>query len=46
MLTGLCLLLPTSNSTPDAWYYAACVRHGHELLLPYHLLYNAQLQGN
>jgi len=41
LLTGLCLLLPTRNSTPDAWYYAACVRHGHELLLPHHLLYNA-----
>lgn len=41
LLTGLCLLLPTSNSTPDAWYYAACVRHGHELLQPHHLLYNA-----
>ncbi|RYU80770.1 hypothetical protein [Hymenobacter persicinus] len=36
----LCLLLPTRNSTLDAWYYAACVRHGHELLLPHHLLYN------
>ena len=39
-LTLLCLLLPTQNSTPDAWYYAACVRHGHELLLPHHLLHN------
>ena len=39
-LTLLCLLLPTQNSTADAWYYAACVRHGHELLLPHHLLYN------
>ncbi|UOQ73935.1 hypothetical protein [Hymenobacter cellulosilyticus] len=41
LLTGLCLWLGTSNSTLDAWYYAACVRHGHELLLPHHLLYNA-----
>jgi hypothetical protein len=40
LLTALALLLPTRNSTPDAWYYAACVRHGHELLLPHHLLYN------
>ncbi|MBC6697500.1 hypothetical protein [Hymenobacter sp. BT190] len=40
LLTLLALLLPTRNSTPDAWYYAACVRHGHELLLPHHLLYN------
>ncbi|TGE21145.1 hypothetical protein [Hymenobacter metallicola] len=40
-LTLLCLLLPTQNSTLDAWYYAACVRYGHELLLPHHLLYNA-----
>ncbi|MCC3157905.1 hypothetical protein LJ737_11700 [Hymenobacter sp. 15J16-1T3B] len=35
------LLLPTRNSTADAWYYAACVRYGHDLLLPHHLLYNA-----
>lgn len=41
LLTALCLLLPTHNSTLDAWYYAACVRHGHDLLLPHHLLYNA-----
>ncbi|HEX8426729.1 hypothetical protein [Hymenobacter sp.] len=41
VLTGLCLLLPTRNSTVDAWYYAACVRHGHELFQPHHLLYNA-----
>ena len=41
LLTAFCLLLPTQNSTLDAWYYAACVRHGHELLLPHHLLYNA-----
>jgi hypothetical protein len=41
VLTLLCLLLPTRNSTPDAWYYAACVRYGHDLLLPHHLLYNA-----
>lgn len=40
-LTLLVLLLPTRNSTADAWYYAACVRHGHELLLPHHLLHNA-----
>lgn len=40
LLTALALLLPTHNSTTDAWYYAACVRHGHELLLPHHLLYN------
>lgn len=41
LLTGLCLLLPTRNSTLDAWYYAACVRHEHELFQPHHLLYNA-----
>ncbi|UOG75581.1 hypothetical protein MTX78_03070 [Hymenobacter tibetensis] len=40
VLTALCLLLPTHNSTLDAWYYAACVRHSHELLLPHHLLHN------
>ncbi|WP_133257257.1 hypothetical protein [Hymenobacter edaphi] len=41
VLTLLCLLLPTRNSTADAWYYAACVRYGHDLLLPHHLLHNA-----
>lgn len=41
LLTLLTLLLPTRNSTADAWYYAACVRHGHDLLLPHHLLHNA-----
>ncbi|PJJ47778.1 hypothetical protein CLV45_4916 [Hymenobacter chitinivorans DSM 11115] len=40
LLTLVYLLLPTQNSTLDAWYYAACVRHGHELLLAHHLLYN------
>lgn len=40
VLTLLVLLLPTRNSTADAWYYAACVRHGHDLLLPHHLLHN------
>lgn len=39
-LTALVLALPTRNSTLDAWYYAACVRWGHDLLLPHHLLYN------
>ena len=39
-LTLIYLLLPTHNSSLDAWYYAACVRHGHELLLAHHLLYN------
>jgi hypothetical protein len=39
-LTLLALLLPTANSTLDAWYYAACVRWRHDLLLPHHLLYN------
>jgi hypothetical protein len=39
-LTLLYLLLPTRNSTLDAWYYAACVRYAHELPLPHHLLYN------
>jgi len=40
-LTALYVALPTRNSTLDAWYYAACVRWSHELLLPHHLLYNA-----
>ncbi len=39
-LTALALLLPTANPTLDAWYYAACVRWRHDLLLPHHLLYN------
>src|SRR5690349_13241780 len=37
----LYLLFPTANSTLDAWYYAACVKHGKDLFLPHHLLYNA-----
>lgn len=52
-LTALALLLPTANPTLDAWYYAACVRWRHDLLLPHHLLYNplgvvwvAALPGN
>ena len=37
----LYLLFPTSNSSVDAYYYAASVRHNGELFLPHHLLYNA-----
>ncbi len=37
LLTLLCLVLPTRNSTVDAWAYAAQVRYGHDLLLPHHL---------
>ena len=40
-LTALALTLPTANPTLDAWYYAACVRWRHDLLLPHHLLYNS-----
>lgn len=35
------LFYPAANSTIDAWYYAAAIRHGHALFLPHHLLYNA-----
>ncbi|MBX7243527.1 MAG: hypothetical protein K1X92_17440 [Bacteroidia bacterium] len=35
------LFFPVVNSTIDAWYYAAAIRHGHALFLPHHLLYNA-----
>jgi len=38
--TFLYLLLPTQSSTIDAWGYAACIRHGENLFLPHHLLYN------
>jgi hypothetical protein len=37
----LYLLLPTQNSTVDAYYYAASVKFGRDLFLPHHLLYNA-----
>lgn len=39
----LCLLyflLPTANANIDSWYYAACVKHGQQLLNPHHLFYN------
>lgn len=41
LLTAICLALPTSNATGDAWYYAACARWGQELWQPHHLVYNA-----
>jgi hypothetical protein len=34
------LLFPTTNSTNDAYAYAAYVRYGSGLLEPFHLLYN------
>ncbi len=34
------VLFPTSNSTVDAYDYAACVIYGEDLFLPHHLLYN------
>lgn len=34
------ILLPNQNQQIDSWYYAACVKHHHELLNSHHLLYN------
>lgn len=34
------LLFPTQNANIDSWYYAACVKHNHELINSHHLLYN------
>ncbi|MBT5530068.1 MAG: hypothetical protein HOK35_12985 [Cytophagia bacterium] len=39
------LLFPSANPTTDSWYYAACVKHGQDLFLPHHLLYNALNYG-
>ena len=39
-LTFLYLLLPTNNSTIDAYNYAANVKWNHDLFFPHHLLYN------
>lgn len=36
----LYLLFPTSNSTNDAYAYAAYIKYGHTLAEPFHLLYN------
>ena len=30
----------TNNAGIDSWYYAACVKHKHELINSHHLLYN------
>lgn len=30
----------TQNANIDSWYYAACVKHGEELINSHHLLYN------
>lgn len=35
------ILCATSNANIDSWYYAACVKHGYELLNSHHLFYNA-----
>jgi hypothetical protein len=37
----LYLLLPTTNSSIDAWGFAAYVKHGKDLFLSHHLFYNA-----
>ncbi len=35
------MLLPTSNSTIDAWFFAGNVKNGESLFLSHHLFYNA-----
>jgi hypothetical protein len=40
IIFSLYSLFPTSNSTIDAYYYAACIKYDRELFLPHHLLYN------
>lgn len=37
----LFLIFPNANPGADSLYYAACVRHGENLFLNHHLLYNA-----
>lgn len=36
----LYLLFPTTNSTNDAYAYAAYIKYGHTLAEPFHILYN------
>ena len=36
----LYLIFPTSNSSIDAYYYAASIKHAGEMFHPHHLLYN------
>lgn len=38
------LMLPTQNSTLDAYAYASQIKYGQDLYLPHHLLYNAFLR--
>ncbi|MES2619169.1 MAG: hypothetical protein V4613_14930 [Bacteroidota bacterium] len=41
LFLGLCYLtFPNNNAAIDSWYYAACVKHGEELINSHHLLYN------
>jgi hypothetical protein len=37
----LYLFFPSGLSSTDGWYYAASIKHGGEIFLPHHLLYNA-----
>lgn len=43
---GCCyLVFQNHNAAIDSWYYAACVKHGEELLNSHHLLYNVIGRG-
>ncbi|MBL7836999.1 MAG: hypothetical protein JNM67_05755 [Bacteroidetes bacterium] len=45
MLCLLYLLFPNTNANIDSWYYAACVKHGEQLINSHHLLFNVIGRG-
>lgn len=41
LIVAICFLLPSSNTTIDSWFYAACVKHHYDLFNDsHHLLFN------
>jgi hypothetical protein len=40
LLGVLFICLPNQNPNIDSWYYAACVKHGQNLINSHHLLFN------
>jgi len=40
LLGAVFIFLPNQNANIDSWYYAACVKHGLNLINSHHLLFN------
>jgi hypothetical protein len=40
LLGAVFICLPNQNANIDSWYYAACVKHGFNLINSHHLLFN------